>query len=294
MDDVLQASILTNFFETYEATDPVANKIAMRVPSKGASNSYAWISQLPGLRKMLGERVPAKLKAFKYTLDNEEYEASLEVRRADIKDDQTGKYLTQARAIGESVKEFPDEQIFGDLLPNGETNVCYDGQNFFDTDHPVSDDSAEVQSNLLNLPLTGDNFATARTTLRSFKGSAGKLVNKKLDLKLVVPVQLEATARAIVEPENIVVGGVPVKNPNYNAAEVIVAAELTDANDWYLVNAAGEVKAFVIQEREFEPFEALEDGAEKAFWNKVYYYGTYWRGAFGYGLWHKALKSKVS
>ena len=172
------------------------------------------------------------------------------------------------------------------------TTLCYDGQYFFDTDHPIGDTGA-VQSNKLTLPLTADNFATARLTLRKLQGDKGKLVNKTLNLKLVVPVELEATARQIVEQEKVVVGGVGVDNPNYKGAEVVVSPELTSATNWYLINAHGAVKAFIIQEREFIPFEALAEGSEKAFWNKVFYYGTYWRGAFGYGLYHKAVGSFV-
>lgn len=291
MDDILQQSILTNFFEAYESNSPVADEIATRVTSKGRSNKYDWIGQLPGLRKMLGERVPQKLSAYTYTLENEEYEASIEVKRADIKDDETGKYLVQAREIGGSVKEYPDEAIFGDLLPNGVSNVAYDGQNFFDTDHPVGTDG-EVQSNLFTLALNATNFETVYSALRNLKGDHGKRVNKKLDVRLVVPVALEATARALVEAKQTVTGGgAVVDNPHYGKAKVIVATELEDADAWYLINVAGEVRAFIIQEREFIPFEALEDGSEKAWWNKKFYYGTYWRGAFGYGLYHKAVAS---
>lgn len=293
MDALLQKGILTNFFEAYEATAPVADELMTKVTSTGAGEDYAWISGNPSLRKMLGERVPQRFKAYKYHLDNEEYEASVEVLRKDIKDDTTGKYLTQARSIGESVKEFPDEQIFGDLLPNGFANLAYDGQYFFDTDHGYGEDGA-VQSNLLTSALDATSFATARTMLRQMKLDNGKRINKKLDLRLIVPVELEATARGIVEPENIIVGGVPVANPNYQAAKVVVSTELTDANNWYLANVAGTILPFVEQTREFIPFEALEDGSEKAWWNKIYYYGTYWRGAYGYGLYQKIVGANVA
>lgn len=293
MEPVLEQSILTNFFEAYEATESSSTELAMTVKSKGASEDYGWLGQMHGLREMLGERVPQKLKAYKYALPNREFEDSVEVKHSDIKDDQTGKYLTTARSIGQLVKEFPDEQIYGELMPNGENMPCYDGQNFFDTDHPINEETSAVQSNYFtSTPLTAENFAKVRLAMLSFKGDKGKAVNKKLDLRLVVPVQLEAAAKAIVEPENIVVGGVPVKNPNYNAAKVKVSSELTAEKGWYLINVAGEIKPFVIQEREYEPLSFLGENSEKGWWNKKYYFGTYWRGAFGYGLWHRAIKCK--
>lgn len=88
--------------------------------------------------------------AHTYTIVNEEYEASIEVKHADIKDDQTGfgHAGIQAKSIGESAKAFPDELSFETLLPNGTTELAYDGQYFFDTDHPVGETGA-TQSNKL-------------------------------------------------------------------------------------------------------------------------------------------------
>lgn len=293
MNDILKQAILTAFYEAYEQTEAKADRIAMRVKSTGATEDYAWLGQLKGMREMFGERVPQKLKDYGYTLRNREFEESIEVRQADIKDDQTGKYEALARSLGQEHKEFPDDQIFGALLPEGENRLCYDGQNFFDTDHPVGDGSDKVQSNLLSgHALTAENYGKARAALRAFKGDAGRRVNKRLDLVLVVPAELEAAAKEIIGQEKLLVKGVMTNNPHYNDAEVLVSTELTDATEWYLLNVAGEVKPFVIQERDNEPLSMLGDESERGWWNKINYYGTYWRGNFGYGLWHKAIKCK--
>jgi phage major head subunit gpT-like protein len=47
--------------------------------------------------------------------------------------------------LGQSAGEHPDELVFG-LLKAGASTLCYDGQNFFDTDHPVLDENGVVQS----------------------------------------------------------------------------------------------------------------------------------------------------
>ena len=52
MDAVLQKGILTNFFEAYEATAPLADELMTKVTSTGAGEDYAWISGNPSLRKM--------------------------------------------------------------------------------------------------------------------------------------------------------------------------------------------------------------------------------------------------
>lgn len=288
MNPILKKGLLTAFFEGYNAATPMADKIAMRVPSSARSEDYSWLGQLPRLRKMNGERIPNKLKDYGFTLVNEEFESSIEVKRADIKDDQTGKYNPLVRAIGESAKRYPDEVIFGTLLPGGFSTLCYDGQYFFDNDHPVGDTGAVNINKLTTVTLDAAGFASARTQLLRLKDDYGTPLNQQLDLQLVIPPELIASADAVVSQQRLASGA---DNPLYKAASVLVNPWITDSNDWFLVNQAGEVKPFVIQEREFIPFEALDDStnSDKAFWNKRFFYGTYWRGNFGYGLYQKIV-----
>ena len=286
MDTVLAKGLLTNFYEGWDAVTPQVDRVAMRVPSTARSETYAWLGSLPRMRKMRGERIPAKLKAYSYTLVNEEYESSIEVKRADIKDDQTGQYGPLARSIGESARLYPDEMVFGTLLPNGFTELCYDGQYFFDTGHPVGDGT--TQSNKLATDLDATQFAAAVKMLEQMKDDNGRPFNKQLDLLLVVGAGNRATAESLIELQ-YTTGG--MSNINYKKAELLVNPWISDDDSWYLINKAGVVKPFVVQEREFIPFEALEDDSEKAFWNKKYFYGTYWRGNFGYGLYQKAVGS---
>lgn len=286
MDTVLTKGLLTNFYEGFDGATPQVDQIAMRVPSTARSETYAWLSALPRMRKMEGERIPEKLKAYSYTITNEEYEASLEVKRADIKDDQTGQYGPLARSLGESARLYPDEYVFGTLLPNGFTELCYDGQYFFDTDHPVGDGT--TQSNKLALDLDATNFATAVKMLEQMKDDKGRPYNKQLDLLLVVGAGNRATAETLIDLQ-YTTGG--MSNLNYKKAALLVNPWISDDDSWFLINRAGVVKPFVVQEREFIPFESLEDGSEKAFWNKKFFYGTYWRGNFGYGLYQKIIGS---
>jgi len=240
---------------------------------------------------MKGERIPKKLFEHTYTITNEEYEASIEVNHADIKDDQTGQYGIQAKSIGESAKAFPDELVFETLLPGGFTSLCYDGQYFFDTDHPIGE-TGSTQSNKITSALDATSFQTARTMLRKMKDDFGRpTMNRNMDLLIVVPADLEATAETIFEA---LVNSNGSTNTLKGKARILVADWLADTNNWYLLNVAGIIKPFVVQEREFIPFEALEEGSESNFMRKKNYYGTYWRGNAGYGLYQKAVGSLVA
>lgn len=287
MANIFTKGLQTAFFEAFDSATPVWPEIAMDVKSTAASEDYAWLGGLPGMRKMRGERIPKKLLEHSYTLVNEEFEASVTVKTADIKDDQTGKYMPLVRSIGEQARLYPDELIFT-LLHNGFTSLAYDGQYFFDTDH--SEGSSGTQSNKGTAALDATSFSAARAALMSFKDDQGRPVNRSLDLRLIVPAGLLATAEALVETATLATGGA---NPNYGKAKIIVDPFATDTNDWYLVNVGGVVKPFIVQEREFIPFESLEDGSEQNFMRKQNYYGTYWRGNAGYALWQRAYGSQV-
>ncbi len=80
------------------------------------------------------------LEAFKYAIVNDDWEATVEVDRNDIEDDTLGIYAPMAQEAGFSAKQLPDE-IDADLKNNAFVNLCYDGQYFYDTDHPVADSS---------------------------------------------------------------------------------------------------------------------------------------------------------
>lgn len=111
-------------------------RIATIVPSATASNTYGWLGQFPGFREWIGDRVIQDMAADGYQIVNKTWESTVGVKRTDIEDDLMGVYRPLMAEMGRAAAVFPDEQIFA-LLKAGESTLCYDGQNFFDTDHPV-------------------------------------------------------------------------------------------------------------------------------------------------------------
>lgn len=283
-----------HLFEELENTTPVSSDFYFEVTSKTAGEDYAYLLNSGRLRKFLGERVARKLRTASFYVPNEEWEDTIEVARKDVADDATGKYEAAVRSVGANVKLLGDDQLFEVLLPQGETALALDGQNFFDTDHSYEKNGvAKTQSNLkTGRALNATNFAASLTDLKNLRDNAGRFVNRSANakIKMIVPSQLENAANEIVANAQLANGAT---NPNYQKAEVVVA-DFDDATSWYLVNTGGSgaQKPFVKQTREFEPLTDTLDG-DKDFHNRIYYVGTYWRGAFGYALYQYALKSKA-
>lgn len=110
--------------------------VAMQVPSETREESYDWLGDLPMMREWLGDRLVKDLSAFHYSIVNKDFEATIEVDRNDIEDDRIGIHRPRIQQLADSALRHPDLLVFA-LLKAGFTTTCYDGQYFFDTDHPV-------------------------------------------------------------------------------------------------------------------------------------------------------------
>jgi phage major head subunit gpT-like protein len=110
--------------------------VAMVIPSTTSETTYGWLGQFPRLQEWLGDRVIKNLESHSYAVKNKLFESTVKVKRTDVEDDQYGIYGPLMEEMGRTAGDHPDELIFA-LLALGFSTPCYDGQNFFDTDHPV-------------------------------------------------------------------------------------------------------------------------------------------------------------
>lgn len=148
----------------------VYQRIATVVPSSTASNTYGWLGQFPKFREWIGARVIKDMAASGYQITNKSWEATVGVKRTDIEDDAIGVYRPLMAEMGRAAAVFPDELVF-ELLKAGETTLCYDGQNFFDTDHPVypNVDGTGTASTVANLQAGSDPAWYLLDTSRALK-----------------------------------------------------------------------------------------------------------------------------
>ncbi len=120
-------------------------RIATTVPSTTRSQEYGWLGRFPGFREWIGDRVVNGLAKHGYTLTNKTYENTIGVDRDDFNDDNLGIYTPMFRDFGQTAVTFPDTLVWS-LLKQGFSQKCYDGQYFFDTDHPVLNAAGESVS----------------------------------------------------------------------------------------------------------------------------------------------------
>lgn len=137
----LQVGFKKHFQDAFTATRPEADftRVATVIPSTSKSETYGWLGKFPKMREWVGDRVIENMEAKGYTITNKDFEATVGVDRNDIDDDNLGIYAPLMQEMGVSAAQQPDDLTFG-LLAQGTTETCYDGQYFFDTDHPSFDE----------------------------------------------------------------------------------------------------------------------------------------------------------
>jgi phage major head subunit gpT-like protein len=122
-----------------QAWDQAPSQYAQFVTTVNSGTSeeeYGWLGTMPRFREWLGDRVVQSLKTGSYTIKNKPFELTIGVDRDHIEDDKIGMYTPMVKQLGSEAKTHPDELVFP-LLANGFNATCWDGQYFFDTDHPV-------------------------------------------------------------------------------------------------------------------------------------------------------------
>lgn len=159
LDDLFRG-LQASFRGAFASTMPFAyERLCTVVKSTTASEEYTWLGESQEMREWIGPRMLHELASHRYNIRNRKFESSIKVRGDDIKDDTLGGYSTLAASMGEAVKLQP-ARLVADILSGTDTMSgaalpaqylkCYDGQNFFDTQHPTTnivDGSVTLASN---------------------------------------------------------------------------------------------------------------------------------------------------
>lgn len=135
--DALKTSLVARWNAGLAMTNPDWMKIAKKIQSSGKSNTYEFLSQFPAFREWVGARLHKVFKETGYNVPNRKFETTVDVKREDWEDDNVGQYGLLAEGAGQSASDLMNDLMF-QLLGLGFNTPCYDGQYFFDTDHPVA------------------------------------------------------------------------------------------------------------------------------------------------------------
>lgn len=154
-----------------------------------------------------------------------------------------------AKALGKGLRA-TIEKACADVLNNGFSNTGYDGVALFANNHPLAD-SADSGDNLASGALTDANLKSALIKLRNQVDEAGVKI-MATPKKLIVPADLEFTAKAIVN-SNGPAGELSNDTNTVPRLEIVVLDYLSSATAWFV--QAGNIENLLFMWREKPMFD---------------------------------------
>ena len=292
---LLTKGLRSEFFNRFDATTTYYKELATRIASNSDHETYKWLGTVPKIREFGTGRLAQGLRTESYSISNLKYEATIEVDRDEISDDQTGQIRLRVAELAQRAATHKD-YLISQLLINGETsgNNSYDGVSFFNDAHASG--SSGNQDNALSYDATNPDAPTVDEFKESLKAALGQMLAFKDDqgepmiisasgLICVVPTTMlftasEALNASIVDDTSNALRGV---------ARVISLPWLTDKSKWYLMKTDGVVRPFIFQDREAVEFNAQTQDSDEGFRREKFLYGVRARYRMAYGYWQYAV-----
>lgn len=141
----LRVGYSTLFQNGLGQAQPMHTSVATIVPASQKEQTYGWLGKVPNVREWVGPRAVQNLEQHDYSIKEKKWELTVAVDRDDIETDNLGIYGPLFTEMGQSAGSKWDILVF-ELLKAGFATGCYDGQYFFDTDHPVKDADGNITS----------------------------------------------------------------------------------------------------------------------------------------------------
>lgn len=288
----LNADFRIAFTEAFNKRAVYWPKKAMRIDSKSDTNVYAWLAEMEDFKEWIGSRTVQKMVARDHTIRNKDWEFTFSVKRRDIEFDNLGIYAKKAEHAGNAAKRLWDNRVT-EIQKAGVSTLCWDGQFFYDTDHPVNKDDAAAgtyANRKTSFALSADNFDTAYTDMMTFKGENGQEL-EIIPTLLEVPPQLRKTAREILHGQSIFQsdanGAAAPTNVLAGDVDLVVNPKLaSEPGVWYLHAVHSGLAPFVVQVGQ-EPTALIgktNPDDENVFNRNEYVWGSDAYGEAGYGL----------
>lgn len=294
---LLTKGLRSEFFARFDATPKHYQELATRIVSHSDSETYRWLGTVPRMRQWGTGRLAKGLRSESYSLENLKYEATIEVDRDEIADDQTGQIRVRVAELAQRAATHKD-YLVAELLINGESSGynSYDGVPFLSDSH--SSGASGSQDNKLEYGVTDADNATvaefkaalkqAIAAMLAFKDDQGEpMLVSATGLTCVVPPAMYFTALEAINASMVA----STSNVLEGAARVIAFPWLTDASKWYLLKTDGVIRPFIFQDREPVEFGALAEDSEEAFRREKFLYGVRARYRMAYGYWQYGVRT---
>lgn len=278
------------------------SRLAMHFPSTQASETYRWLGAVPQVREWVGGRRIKPLRSQGVTIINKTWEATIRVDADEQRRDKSGQIMVRVNELARRVATHPNK-LLTTLLLGGESTACYDGSNFFASDHAEGDSGA--QSNSLTVSATTPSAPTEQEMyaaivrgigqIMSFTDDQGEPLNESASEFVVMvpmsflPATLIALSGQIVDAStNPLTGGSPFK------VSWVANPRLTWTTKFAIFRTDAPTRPFIFQEELPVQVQVLAEGSELEVNENQHQYGVKAIHEAGYGYWQDACLITLS
>lgn len=287
-----------------------ATQVGVVIPSNQSIETYRWLGLPPQLRQWLNSRLVKGMPIRSFTIENQKYEATLGVDKDDLRFDKTGQLnIRFAELANRAAAHW--EKLLTELIETD--GLCWDGQNFFDTDHSMGGDNASTYKNELTSSEVGAlNVTTAAAPTADemkaiiigmisyqygFKDNASEPYNASArSFTLMVNPTMWGPALAAIRADRLDSSGGNdniLKTQDFKCS-VVVNPRLTSTDVVYMFRNDGAMKPFILQDAIPVTMDFLGEGSDRTFMTNQVCFGVQATRAAGYGQWAYALKGTLS
>jgi hypothetical protein len=281
-----------------------APKIGLRVESNQETETHRWMGFFPQLSEWLGGVREDGMPIYSFSITNKLYRASVGIDKNDFRNQKFGLINMRMGEAGAIAAEHWNQLISTLVESNG---ACYDGSNFFASNHNLGGLAPAAQVNDLDktvypsLGVADPNnvseleFANAVRSvvphLRTLLSNNNQPMNGGMKkVAVMVPQNLEGVATGAVSMERLNLGQSNTLKSQLFDVEIIPNPRLTKKNIFYVFRLDCTNRAFILQEP--GPPETLFQGPGSYLeWvQHKFGFGIETTRAAGYGAWESALR----
>lgn len=290
---MLEVHCKMEFAKQYEQTLYTENpwmELCQQTTSDGDTEYYGFGSNIPKPTRI--DNAQREMHAFddySYSLKNYTYGLTVPIRREVYEDDRNNYIKGKIDYLVQGHKMTLNDN-FGTLLTGGTSTLCFDGQFFFDIDHPGTANQ------------TNDDQNKAVATAAVATG-----LSNALDVVKVMWAYQDRDGNPLsINPTHVLTGvsdtcvawdmilNTPGAagtanwgwNPLYKKLTHIRFPIITATTTWYLFDNSKPIKPFIFQRREPVKVEVAPPGDDHP---DVFLLHTYERYRMGYGAWFLAI-----
>lgn len=240
-------------------------QLFMVIQSNTPDETFHFLRGVPRMREWLGDRKIKGISEASFKISVKKWEVTVSVLREDLMFDKLGQIRTALSQLGQAYPlHLADYAV--DLLLGGFTRNGYDGQFFYDTDHPNF--NGGTWSNKSTAVLDATSFLAARQAPAKIREIDGGRYYGIRYTHLFYGLNSESAVNTLFATPTLANGAT---NIWYNAIPPerrILVPELGDTGKWFMFDLSQPIKPFFLQLVRNPEFIALDSPTDWNYFNR--------------------------